>query len=701
MTNASVTHSRTMMERLSCTIAGLLARYQPAPSIVLLVTALVVGLLTGLGAVFFRYLIRAVSWIGYVWVPQVASRFGAGNLYVIMVPAVGGLIVGILVYRFAREAKGHGVPEVMEAVALHGGRIRPVVAIVKSLASAICIGSGGSAGREGPIVQIGSSIGSTVGQLLHLSDDRVRNLVACGAAAGIAATFNAPIAGVMFALEIILGEFGVKYLSTVVIAAVTASVIGQAFFGNAPAFPIPTQYSVRSPWEYVLYALLAVVAAFVGFAFVKLLYGSEDLFDDWHGVPEWFKPAVGGALLGVLALAYPLVSAARWQGTPHIYNVGYEVIEATLENQYALAIVAVLLIAKLLATSLTLGSGGSGGVFAPSLFMGAMLGAGFAMAADKIVPGVVSSPGAYALVGMAAVFAAAAHAPITAFLIVFELTGDYGLILPLMVTVIVATLLGQHLLGGESIYTLKLTRRGVRLRHGRDTDVLDAVSVQEAMATDFVTVGKDVTIRDLSRVIAEHRRLGFPVLDEHGKLWGIVTVTDLDRAMDAGRPSSTTVAQIGSTRPRLQLAYPDESVGTVLARMAERGVGRLPVVDRDDETRLLGLIRRDDIVHAYNLALTRREVLDQRVKRLQRRETGGTEFIEVQLTPGARAIGRTIREITMEADPDLDWIVVSVGRDGRTMIPHGGTTLEEGDLLTVITRADDVEGIHSVLLGDD
>jgi CIC family chloride channel protein len=683
------------MERLSHGLGTLLDRFQPPPALVLLATALVVGLLTGIGAIIFRYLINAVTWIGYVWFPSVAV--GIGTAYVVLVPAVGGLIVGVLVYVFAREAKGHGVPEVMEAVALRGGRIRPVVAVVKALASAVCIGSGGSAGREGPIVQIGSSIGSSIGQALRLSDDRVRNLVACGAAAGIAATFNAPIAGVMFALEVILGEFGVQYLSTVVIAAVTASVIGKAAFGDVPAFPIPTEYGVQSPWEYVLYAALAVLAAVVGFAFVRTLYGTEDLFDRWTGAPEWFKPAVGGALLGLVALAYPVVTSAHWRGVPHVYNVGYEVIEGALENHYALAVVAVLLVVKLLATSLTLGSGGSGGVFAPSLFMGAMLGSSFALVVERIAPGLVAAPGAYALVGMAAVFAAAAHAPITAFLIVFELTSDYGLILPLMLTVVIATVLGQRLLGGESIYTLKLARRGVRISAGRDTDVLDGVTVAEAMATDFVTVHAGMSIAELSRTVAQHRRLGFPVLDDKGMLWGIVTVEDLDRALEAGGPSSTVVREIGTTRPRLQVAFPDEAMGSALSRMGERGVGRLPVVAREDTSRLVGLIRRDDIVRAYNLALTRREALEQRVKRMQVRETDGTGFIEIQLGSEDAAAGKSIRDVA--ANAQLDWIIVSVTRDGRTMIPRGDTVLQPGDLLAVFARRDDAEDLRGTIRG--
>ena len=686
------------LERLSRRLAALFGRHrvEPAPAIVLLLTALLVGVLTGLGAVLFRYLINAVAWLGYTWIPSLTQW--PGRAYVVVVPAVGGLVVGVIVYLLAREAKGHGVPEVMEAVALRGGRIRPVVAVAKIFASAVCIGSGGSAGREGPIVQIGSSIGSSVGQILRLSDDRARNLVGCGAAAGIAATFNAPIAGVMFALEVILGEFGVNYLSTVVVAAVAASVIGKAAFGDVPAFPIPTKYGVQSPWEFPLYAVMGMLAALVGYAFVRMLYGTEDLFEDWSGVPEWFKPAVGGGLLGLLALAYPIVTAATWQHTPQVYNVGYEVIEAALENQQALAVVFVLLIAKMLATSLTLGSGGSGGVFAPSLFMGAMLGSTFALVAERLVPGVVSQPGAYALVGMAAVFAAAAHAPLTAFLIVFELTADYGLILPLMLAVIIATVFGQHLLEGESIYTIKLSRRGVRLRHGRDTNVLDSVSVAEAMTDDFVAVTRDMSLAELSDAVAIHRRLGFPVLSADGGLWGIVTVADLDRALESGAPSATTVEEIGTTRPGLQVAFGDESVGVALARMAERGIGRLPVVARDDETKLLGVIRRSDIMRAYNLAMTRRDVLDHQVQRMRRRETGGTEFIDVRLDEADASVGQCVCDLP--SDPSLDWIIVSVRRGGRTMIPHGDTQLQADDVLTVLTRSDDAAGVEGIIRGE-
>jgi CIC family chloride channel protein len=655
----------------------------------LVVTALLVGLGTGVGAIAFRYLIQGVGWVGFEWIPKVTASLGMS--YIVFVPALGGLIVGLLIYYFAREAKGHGVPEVMEAVALRGGRIRPIVAIIKSLASSLSIGSGGSVGREGPIVQIGSALGSTIGQLFHFSDDRIRNLVACGAAGGIAATFNAPIAGVIFALEIILGEISVHHLSTVVISAVSASVVGQAVFGDAPAFILPINYQINSVWEFGLYPILGILAALIGVLFVRFLYWSEDLFDRWQGVPEWFKPAVGGALLGALALAYPSITRITWEGQPQIFNVGYEVINSALSNQFMLGAVFGLLILKLLATSLTLGSGGSGGIFAPSLFMGAMLGSAFGIVVHTLLPEITAQPGAYTLVGMAAVFAAAAHAPITAILILFELTGDYRIILPLMLTVVIATILARRLLKGESIYTLKLTRRGVRLQRGQDIDVMEGILVQEVMTRQMDSVTKEMTLQELAEAANRTRHHGFPVLDEGGKLWGIVTVTDLESALSHNVSRKTTVTEIGTPRSQLLVCYSDETLGTVLARMGTRGLGRIPVVDRDNPRILLGLIRREDIIRAYRLALTRRAEIQHRLKRMGIRNLDGTEFVEFTLKTGDRAIGKMLAELA----PNLpnDCVLVSARQGGRLVIPHGDTVFNVGDKITAFVACDSVDTV--------
>ena len=657
-------------------------------------TALIVGIGTGLGAVAFRYLIQGVEWIGYDWFPSITEHWG--KAYVFIIPAIGGLIVGPLVYFFAREAKGHGVPEVMEAVALRGGRIRPIVAVVKSFASAISIGSGGSVGREGPIVQIGSALGSSLGQKLGLSDDRIRNLVACGAAGGIAATFNAPIAGVVFALEIILGEFSVKYFSSVVVSAVTASVIGRAVFGDIPAFHIPVAYGVNSLWEFAFYPVLGLAAAVVGAGFVYLLYWTEDLFAKWKSVPEWVQPAIGGGLLGIVALAYPVLTGINWERMPQIYNVGYEIIESALANQLAMGTVLVLLVLKMIATSLTLGSGGSGGVFAPALFMGAMFGTAFELVINMLFPGVAAPPGAYALVGMGALFAATAHAPLTAVLILFELTGDYKIMLPLMFTVVIATLFAQKLLKGESIYSLKLTRRGINLQHGKDVDVLEGVLVSEVMTRETHTITEDANLKGLSRIFNKTRYNGIAILDKQGKLWGMVTISDLEYAINKGIPlSKTTVGEIGTPYEKLSMVYPDESIGSALNKMSRRGFGRLPVISREDPTHLLGLVLRRDIVEAYKIALTKRAEIQHRTQRMKMRNIDGTEFVELILKEGSPATGKTVSEIASTLPHES--ILISIRRDGLVLIPHGETQLQVGDQITAFTRSEDVERLYTSL----
>jgi CIC family chloride channel protein len=673
-----------------------LKRRQPSEEVLLFATSLLVGLGAGLGAVVFRYLIKAMEWVGYTWFPSLTSNWG--NAFVVIVPAVGGLLVGLLVYYFAREAKGHGVPEVMEAVALHGGRIRPRVAVVKSLASSISIGSGGSVGREGPIVQIGSALGSTIGQVLNLSNDRVRNLVACGAAGGIAATFNAPIAGVIFALEIILGDFKLQYFISVVISSVTASAVGRAVFGDIPAFSLPREYGINSLWEFGFYVILGVLAALVGVFFVKLLYWTEDLFDDWKKIPEWVKPAVGGALLGGLALAYPLFTPTTWVGIPQIYNVGYEVIESALSNQLLLGVVLSLLLLKIIATCLTLGSGGSGGVFAPSLFMGAMLGTAVELIIRTWFPAIVAPPGAYALVGMAAVFAAAAHAPITAVIILFELTGDYLIILPLMLTVVISTLLAQKMLAGESIYTLKLSRRGVHLRSGRDIDVMDSVMVEDVMTRSIDTVSSDTNLLEFSETLTQTHHHGMPVLDNMGKLWGIATITDLERALEQYLPEATPITEIGTHKSALLVAYPDESMGEALARMGIRGVGRLPVVSREDNDHLLGLIRRADIIRAYNLALTRKADYQQRMTRVKQRPGETADYIELTLASEYQVVGKKVRDVAKCLPKDS--ILISIDRGGKVIIPHGETKFQVGDIVTAFVRQQDIDALHSCIHGD-
>ncbi len=584
-----------------------------------------------------------------------------GRYYVILIPAVGGLIAGPMITFIAREAKGHGVPEVMEAVALRGGRIRPVVGLVKAVASSVCIGTGGSAGREGPMVQIGSAWGSMVGQWLHFSDERIRNLVACGAAGGIAATFNAPIAGAIFSLEVILQEFSVGYFSTVVISSVTANVISRWLLGDAPAFVVPA-YSMASVWELSLYTVLGVLAAVAAVSFIVLLYKAEDIFDAWP-FPEYLKPAVGGLALGLLGLYLP-----------QVLGVGYQTIGDTLLNPTDLLLLPVLAVAKLAATSITLGSGNSGGIFAPALFMGAMVGGAFGLVVHSVFPAITATGGAYALVGMAAVFAGAARAPITAVLIVFEMSNDYRIILPLMLCTVISTILAEQLTR-ESIYTLKLVRKGIRLVQGRDIDVMQGVFVREAMtpAADLDVVPSTMSLADLAQAFDRTRHHGFPVVNEEGELYGVVTHRDLEEAIHRGDTEGLTVRDIAASPP--VTVCPDDPLWVALKKLGVRDVGRLPVVDSNSPHRLLGMLHRHDVIRAYNLGILRRLDAQQRAERLKLGKLGDTQFLEIEVGLKSPVLGRKLREMHLPEN----CIVVSVQRGRKVIIPHGDTVLGAGD----------------------
>lgn len=433
----------------------------------LFLIALVVGVGSALGALVFRFLVYGFTWLAtgsqeFGQAGRIASAhlpwLGAG--FYVLIPAIGGLIFGPIVYRWAREARGHGVPEVMVAVAENGGRIRPQVAAVKALASALNIGTGGSVGREGPIVQIGSALASSLGQAVGLPTSRLRILVACGAAGGISATFNAPITGVFFGAEIILREISAGSLFAIMLSSMVADAIIRPLLGDQPflaQFPDGTE--LHHSVNYLLVALLAVIAAFAGQLFKWALYAIEDLCDKlWAGRPEWARPAVGGLLVGLVLLALP-----------QMYGVGYPVMFKALQGDYALWFILLLAVAKIFTTSLTLGIGGSGGVFAPSLFIGLMIGTAYGLIADHIFGPSAGSPALYAAIGMAGVFASGTRAPLTGLASVVEMTGDFSLALPVMLTVAIATLVSRSIAYG-TIYTQKLLRRGQDIERLQDLE---------------------------------------------------------------------------------------------------------------------------------------------------------------------------------------------------------------------------------------
>jgi CIC family chloride channel protein len=659
----------------------------------LLMLALAVGGGAGMGAVAFRYLILAFThaFTGYAdYSSQGHAAYGhfhgIGFWFVILAPAAAGLLYGPLIYWFAREARGHGVPEVMLAVAESGGRIRPQVAVVKSLASALCIGGGGSVGREGPIVQIGSALGSTLGQLTRVPESRMRILVACGAAGGISATFNAPIAGVFFALELILRDFEAESFGVVVLASFAADIIGRAAFGDSPFLHLPS-FQLVSPVEYLLYAGLGIAAAFVGVGFIRVLYGSEDLADRlWRG-PEWLRPAAGGVLLGLLLLALP-----------ELYGVGYPPLENAIRGQWAIWFLLLLLAGKVLATSLTISIGGSGGVFAPSLFMGAMLGSAYGHGIHHFLPGSTAAAGAYGLVGMGAVFAAAARAPITAVIIIFELTGEYRIILPLMFAIVLATGVSRRL-SRETIYTLKLRRRGIDLMRGRGANLMGLLTVRDAMQPVPLSVRHETPLNEVIERLMQGPTDGLPVVDETGAYRGTVTSQQVEQAMRDNALDS----EAGGLAQETTALRPSQSLEQALSALMRERSG-LPVLEPETR-RVIGWLSNMDVLRAYNQRLEAgiREAERRRAHERQRPEIGlvgsamarlrGYRIVEIELGSSSAPVGGRLGELPLPEGAS----VLGVRRNGEAISTSDGTMLGAGDRLTLLVPAADADDVVDVI----
>jgi len=662
--------------------------------------AVAIGAGAGLGAIAFRFLIveftrvftgtsdySAVGPASHPWLPQF------GPWFVVLAAVVGGLIYGPLIEWFASEARGHGVPEVMLAVAERGGRIRPRVAVIKSLASALCIGSGGSVGREGPIVQIGSALGSTLGQVVRVSESRLRLLVACGAAGGISATFNAPIAGVFFGLELILRDFEVESFGAVVLASVVADIIGRAAFGSHPFLVLPS-FHLSSPWEYLVYAGLGLLAAVVGVAFIRVLYGTEDLCDRLLRGPLWLRPGVGGLALGLLLWALP-----------QMYGVGYPVLERAVRGEYVLGFLALLLIGKIVAASLTIGIGGSGGVFAPSLFMGAMLGTAYGDVMHRLLPGITGPAGAYGLIGMGAVFAGAAQAPITAAIMIFELTGDYQIILPLMFAVVLATGLSRALTR-DSIYTLKLRRRGIDIRRGRAANLMEVLTVGSAMRPVPAALSEQMALGEVIARFTDDGWDALPVVDAGGAFRGTVTFRQVEQAM-RDNALDAVAGELAQDTPALT---PDQTLEQALQVTLRHGDNGLPVLDRDSR-RLIGWLTHRDILSAYHARL-------ERTISAARRKDGVTEaqdleaardpsgelsaslrdyrIVDLELRGGEVLAGRRIAEVSWPSSS----LVLAVRRGGSSFVPDGQTELRRGDRLSILlpaSQANDMDALIGTL----
>ncbi|MFQ5863142.1 MAG: chloride channel protein [Candidatus Brocadiales bacterium] len=578
------------------------------PTFMVMVAALI-GVLVGLAAVSLRQLITLSN--DYIFldigdsfphagmhnVSDFLEGFTATTLLVLLIPGAGLVIAAFLANRYATEAKGHGVPEVMSAMARKAGVMRPRVAIVKTVVSAICIGSGGSVGQVGPSVQVGSVLASTVGQVLKMSENSTKTLVACGAAAGLAAVFNAPITGTIFASEVILGNLGLNNITPVLISSVVGSAMARIFIGDDPAFFVPA-FTLESPWELILYCMLGICAGVLATGFTKALYTLDDVFKSIN-VHYMTKAVIGGAILGIVGIFLP-----------QLFGLGFGTLDKLLYNtsSFSIFLIITLCLMKIILTSVTLAAGGSGGIYGPSLFIGAFMGSAFGLVFHHIAPFEMASAEAYGVVGMSGFLAGATHAPIQAIFITFELTGDYHEVIPIMLTSVLSTLAARRLLK-DSIYTLKSKRRGERIEVGQDLSLLERVQVADIMEKDFSHVTRESSFIKMLRTLYKSRTDIVPVLDEKGEFYGIVSFHQVRKAIYDKGPQELLVADDVTLRDPLTVT-PSANLADVFTELGMLDINSLPVVSDENPKKLVGIVTRSSIISRYRKEIIREDEVE-------------------------------------------------------------------------------------------
>ncbi len=656
--------------------------------IFILLGGLIIGVLGGYGSVGFIYLLRFVE--HFFWGVNLTPGEILRNVtwyWFLIVPAVGLILTSLIVKYLAPEARGAGVPEVMEAASIKGGIIRPRVAVFKTLASALSLGTGSSAGREGPMVQIGSAIGSLFGQMTQVSSQRMKTFVGCGAASGIAATFNAPIAGALFAVEIIIGDFGVAHFSPIVVSSVVATVISHTHLGASHVFNLPV-YDLVSPWELIPYGMLGLITGAVALGFISLIYRTDDLFEKFR-VPFWGKAAAGGVLLGGLGLVFP-----------HVLGNGYPSINLMLLEDLTWGIALVLILWKAVATAVTLGAGGSGGIFAPSLFLGAMTGGVIGTVVHTLMPGLSASPGAYALVGMAGVVGATTHAPLTAILMIFEMTNNYRIILPVMLTTILATLFSM-VIRKESIYTLKLLRRGVDIFRGQDINVLRSLNVSSTMRRTVEKVEEVTTLRELMSLMSKSSHSVFFIVDADERLSGYVTLNDLRRMIQETDVLSELIIAGDIAHEESVVLTEEDTLDRAMGLFAQEGIEELPVVENRESRLLVGTIWRQDVIEAYNREIFRRDMASGMASKMVSRQTSPrpvevvSGFSVLERDVPKFLVGQTIRSIRLRERYHVEVLLIKKpfggGEKVREIMPSADYRFQDGDVFLLFGESEDVE----------
>ncbi|MEM7172954.1 MAG: chloride channel protein [Pseudomonadota bacterium] len=558
---------------------------------ILSVLAVIIGLASGLAAVLFRHAIRLIQEGTFGFGSEKVASLAAQLPWwqIMLVPTAGGLLVGLLVYHFMPDRRPQGVANVMEASALKDARMSLKDGLKAALVSATSIGCGASVGREGPVVHLGACLGSWVARQLHLGRSLSRTLLGCGVAAGVAASFNAPIAGTFFALEVVVGHYALSAFAPIVIASVTGTLVSHAAFGDFPAFILPETWRIASLWEFPAFALLGVVSAAAAILFMKSIIFTEDVIKKVP-VPSWSRPAIGGLAVGAIAVFFP-----------EVLGVGYESTDAALSDLYPLWLLIALIGLKTAATAISLGSGFGGGVFSPSLFIGAMVGGAFGILATLVFPEQSSGHGAYTMIGMGAVAGAVLGAPISTILMIFEMTNDYELTIAVMIATVIASVITMQI-HGRSFFTWQLERRGVSVTGGKETGLLRAIKVNSVMDRAFTTIPVDASVDQVRHELQEAPWGELFVIEPDGRLTGVLTFTDLHEvAFDTSHDDELNAGMLARKRfPALQAR---DDLDTAVKLYSVTGEVHVPIVDDHSTMRMMGLAHEHEVMLAYRRAL--------------------------------------------------------------------------------------------------
>lgn len=556
--------------------------------------ALVIGVLAGSASILFRLALAGVQSGALGFASEQVATLAAAQPWwrLLAAPALGGLVVGILVHRLMPQRRPQAVAEVIEASALSGGRMSLRVGLKAAVISATSLGVGASAGREGPVVHLGAAIGSFLARRLHLGRALRRTLLGCGVAAAVAASFNAPIAGVFFALEVVVGHYALSAFAPIVVASVTATVISRMSYGDFPAFVLPQAYEIVSFLEFPAFAFLGVVSASVAVIFMRAVMLATTVFERSH-LPVWSRPALAGLAVGAVAAA----------GFPHVLGVGYEATDAALSELYPLWLLIALAALKTAATAACLGAGFGGGVFSPSLFLGAMTGGAFGIVATQVFPELSSGYGAYTIVGMGAVAGSVLGAPISTILMIFELTGSYELTIAVMLATVVASLITNQV-HGRSFFVWQLERRGVNIRGGQEVTLLRNMRVRRLVDERFDTVGPDTPIARVRERLVDAQWGELFVVDGDGRLVGTITFHDLHEAA-FDRSADDRLKAADTMRREPAVLHLEDDLDRAVRVFEASGEVHLPVVDDDRAMRLIGVAHEHELMAMYHRALVR------------------------------------------------------------------------------------------------